>query len=57
MFETPDISIGQFIYDYENGKFTVTCNTENDQIWTVTFDGIDKDNRFLRNKTIVVGKL
>lgn len=57
MFETPDISIGQFNYDYENGKFTVTCNTENDQIWTVTFDGIDNDNRFLRNKVIVVGKL
>jgi hypothetical protein len=55
MFDTPNLIDTQFIFD--KGKYTVACKTDNNQFWMITFDGIDKDNKYLVNKKIEVKKL
>jgi hypothetical protein len=55
MFDTPNLIDAQFIYD--NGKYIVTGKTDNNQLWTITFDGVDTDNKYLLNKKIEVEKL
>lgn len=52
MFDTPDLTEVQFIFD--NEKYHVICRTDNRQLWTITFDGVDEENRFLVNKNIEV---
>lgn len=55
MFDTPNITDAQFTFD--KGLYTVVCKTDNKQLWTITFEGIDQDNKYLVNKKIEVKKL
>lgn len=43
-----------FCYDSIDIKYTVICKTDNQQLWTICFDGIDQNNRYLLNKKIEV---
>lgn len=52
VFDTPNLTEADFKFD--NGKYTVICKTDNKQLWTICFDGIDQNNRFLVNKKIEV---
>lgn len=54
MFDTPDLVDPQFVH--ENGKYVITSKTDNNQFWTVTFEGVDQENRYLVNKIIEVKK-
>lgn len=52
MFDTPNLVRTQFYY--EDGKYVVTGETDNNQIWIITFESIDNENKYLNNKKIVV---
>ena len=52
LFDMPDISDIEFKYIDE--RFILQCITNNNQIWTISFDGVDSDNMFLINKKITV---
>ncbi len=54
MFDTPQITECQF--SYLNALYTVRALTDNNQIWTYTFSGIDTQNKYLLNKSISVKK-
>jgi hypothetical protein len=55
MFDTPNLLDVQFIND--KGKYVITSKTDNNQFWTITFDGVDTDNKYLLNKKIEVKNL
>jgi hypothetical protein len=37
--------------------YTVTAKTDNGQLWQVSFEGLEEDRQYLKNKKIVVQKL
>jgi len=53
MFDTPNLVKTHF--DYVDGQYVVMGQTDNNQLWIVIFDGVDNENRYLFNNTIVVG--
>ncbi len=52
LFDMPEILDIEF--DYKDERFFIQGITNNNQIWTVSFDGVDSDNMFLINKMITV---
>lgn len=52
MYDMPNLK--DFQFSLEDGKYTIIATTDNQQLWKVTFDGVDQDNRYLLNKKIAV---
>ncbi|MBN1804577.1 MAG: hypothetical protein JW837_04955 [Sedimentisphaerales bacterium] len=52
MFDMPEIVDIEFKYIDE--RYILRGITNNNQIWTISFDGVDSDNMFLINKKITV---
>jgi hypothetical protein len=54
LFDMPEILDIQF--DYKDDRFIIQGNTDNNQTWTISFDGVDADKNYLENKKITVKK-
>ncbi len=54
MYDTPNLRDVTFLK--KDDKYTIVAKTSNKQKWTVTFSGIDADNRYLTDKVISVEK-
>lgn len=54
MYDSPNITEMEFTYEEE--KYTITTTTDNKQLWKITFEGVDQDNKYLINKRIEVQK-
>ncbi len=54
MYDTPNLQEVKFFK--KDGKYHLAVKTSNNQKWTVTFKGIDADNRYLIDKSISVEK-
>ena len=52
MYDTPEIVKTSF--SKTDSSYVISAETNNAQIWTYTFDGIDKKNQYLLNKVISV---
>jgi len=55
MFDTPKIVNTKLSFD--NDYFIIAGETENKQLWTIKFKGIDSENQYLLDKNIIVKKL
>jgi hypothetical protein len=54
MYDTPNLREVKF--SKKDGKYHLVVKTSNNQKWTVTFSGVDADNRYLTDKVISVEK-
>lgn len=54
MYDTPNLREVKF--SKKDGKYHLAVKTSNKQKWTVTFSGVDADNRYLTDKVISVEK-
>lgn len=54
MFDMPDIVDIEFYF--KDGRFIIHGSTNNDQIWNISFDGVDIDKMFFKNKKVIVEK-
>ena len=52
MYDTPNLREVKF--SKKEGKYHLAVKTSNKQKWTVTFSGVDADNRYLTDKVITV---
>lgn len=52
MYDLPKLKSIKLVFD--NEKYILDCQTINGQIWKITFDNIDENNKFLVNKEIQV---
>jgi hypothetical protein len=55
MYDTPNLREVKF--SKKDGKYHLAVKTSNNQKWTVTFTGVDADNRYLTDKAISVEKI
>ena len=54
MYDTPAITNCEFTYT--GNTYTIIATTNNSQVWTYTFDGVDTQDHYFLNKKITVSK-
>lgn len=52
LFDMPELLDIEFVY--QNSRYLIKGYTDNNQIWSISFDGIDSKNMFIKNKEISV---
>lgn len=55
MFDSPKTL--DFEFNFVDGKYVIKATTDNKQIWTYTFTGVDSNNKYLVDKQISVSKI